>query len=336
MCRISAIVPVYNAQEHLAGCVHSILSDAPADLELILVDDGSTDHSSALCDQLAGEDSRVRVIHQQNGGASAARNTGIDAAGGDYLLFADSDDQLLPGLWQEALPTLQAKQPDLFVFGIDFSAGGSSLPSPEGCWSSPASLPDPARTLREQMLHGSTLAAPYAKFYRRSALRGLHFDPALKINEDILFNARFLTQCGPLVFCTRAFYLYNNIESGSLSRRLRDDLLDAEAATRPAFRDLLASLNLSLAECDALLQERQLHSALSQFGLLAGQKGQLPLARRAALTRQIFAVPGARSALAAQYRADPNRLLAVPYRICIALRAAGLLALYCALKNRFL
>ncbi len=336
MCRISVVVPVYNAQEHLAGCVRSILSDAPGDLELILVDDGSTDDSPVLCNQLADEDSRVHIIHQKNGGASAARNAGIDAASGDYLLFVDSDDQLLPGLWLQALPVLQTDQPDLYVFGVEFSAGGSNIPSPEGCWPNPASLPDPARTLREQMLQGCTLAGPVAKFYRLSALHGLRFDPALKINEDILFNARFLAQCGPLVFCAKAFYYCNNTQTGSLSRRLRDDLLDAEAATRPAFRDLLTSLNLSPAECEALLQERRLHSALAQFGLLAGQKGQLPFARRAALTRQIFAVPGARRALAAQYRADSNRLLAVPYRICIALHAAGLLALYCALKNRFL
>lgn len=336
MCLISVIVPVYNAQASLPGCVHSILQDAPADLELILVDDGSADQSPALCDQLAAADRRIRSLHQANGGASAARNAGICAASGDYILFVDSDDQLLPGLWQTAIPVLQQAQPDLYVFGVEFSAGGSNIPSPSGCWPSPADLPDPVRILREQMLFGCTLSGPVAKFYRRRALGDLRFDPALKINEDILFNCQFLTRCKALIFCERAFYFCNNTESGSLSRRLRDDLLEAEAATRPAFQQLLDRLSLCDADRQALLQQRQLHSALAQFGLLSGQRGQLSLSRRAALTRQIFAVPGARAALAAQYRADSNRILALPYRICFALRAPRLLALYCALKSRFL
>ncbi len=333
---VSVIVPVYQAQHSLADCAASILRDAPADLELILVEDGSPDESPALCDQLAAQDSRVQVIHQANGGASAARNAGMDAATGEYLLFVDADDQLLPGLWAEALPMLQAHAPDLYVFGVDFSSGGSDLPQPEGCWSSPAALPDPAQTLREQMLQGCTLAGPVAKFYRAAALRGLRFDPLLKINEDILFNARFLAQCGPLVFCGRAFYWCNNTEAGSLSRRLRDDLLEAEAATRPALAALLQALGLTEPEQRLLLHQRQLHCAVSQFGLLAGQRGRLPFARRRALTRQILAVPGARAALTAQYRADPNRLLALPYRIGLRLDAPGLLAAYCAVKNHFL
>ncbi len=90
--RFSVIVPVYNVESYLNECVDSILGQDYDDFEIILVDDGSLDNSPAICDEYAEKDSRVRVIHKPNGGASDARNVGIKEAGGDYLVFVDSDD----------------------------------------------------------------------------------------------------------------------------------------------------------------------------------------------------------------------------------------------------
>lgn len=94
--KISVIVPVYKAENYLEKCVRSVLEQDFADWELILVDDGSPDSSPALCDRFAAEDSRIRVLHQENGGVSVARNNGMAAATGDWLAFLDSDD------WMEA------------------------------------------------------------------------------------------------------------------------------------------------------------------------------------------------------------------------------------------
>ena len=88
----SVVIPVYEAKESLSRCVESWLGQTKKDLELLLVDDGSTDGSGALCDSYADKDGRVRVIHQKNAGVSAARNAGIESAKGEYLLFTDSDD----------------------------------------------------------------------------------------------------------------------------------------------------------------------------------------------------------------------------------------------------
>lgn len=92
----SIIVPVYQAEDTLGRCIQSVLTQKFGDFELILVDDGSRDNSGTLCDTLARADGRLLVIHQQNAGVSAARNTGIRVARGEYLLFLDSDDALLP------------------------------------------------------------------------------------------------------------------------------------------------------------------------------------------------------------------------------------------------
>ena len=98
---ISVVVPIYNVKPWLSECVNSILEqeiDVP--FEVLLVDDGSTDGCAEVCDAFAAKDPRVKVIHQENGGLSAARNTGIDAAQGRYYAFVDADDRICPGFLQ--------------------------------------------------------------------------------------------------------------------------------------------------------------------------------------------------------------------------------------------
>lgn len=93
---ISVVIPVYNVEKYLAECVDSVLAQTYTDWEAILVDDGATDSSGAMCDEYGAKDSRIRVIHQSNGGLSAARNTGLRAARGEYIYFLDSDDYIEP------------------------------------------------------------------------------------------------------------------------------------------------------------------------------------------------------------------------------------------------
>jgi len=105
MPKVSVIVPVYNAEKYLQECVDSILNQTLFDLELILVDDGSTDSSPALCDQYAAQDARVKVIHKPNGRAASARNAGLRTATGEYVAFVDSDDWISPDMYEKMLQT---------------------------------------------------------------------------------------------------------------------------------------------------------------------------------------------------------------------------------------
>lgn len=99
---ISIVIPVYNKAEYIGDCLNSLLRQDFADFEIVCVDDGSTDNSGALCDQQAADDNRIRVIHTENGGVTAARRKGVEAARGKYIVFVDADDMLLP----DALKTL--------------------------------------------------------------------------------------------------------------------------------------------------------------------------------------------------------------------------------------
>ena len=100
---ISIIVPVYKTEEYLEKCVDSILAQTFRDFELLLIDDGSPDNCPALCEEAAARDPRIRVIHQKNAGLSAARNTGVEAARGEWIGFVDSDDSIAPEMYETLL-----------------------------------------------------------------------------------------------------------------------------------------------------------------------------------------------------------------------------------------
>lgn len=113
--RVSLIIPVYNVEEYLERCVDSVLAQTYEDWELILVDDGSTDGSGEICDSYAEEDKRIRVLHQENGKQAAARNAGIDEAGGEYITFSDSDDVLHPEKLAKMVAMAEETEADVVV-----------------------------------------------------------------------------------------------------------------------------------------------------------------------------------------------------------------------------
>lgn len=329
---VSIIIPCYKAAATLARAVQSALQEAPASCTLLLVEDGSPDDTGALCDALAAKDPRITALHRPNGGAGAARNTGLDHASGDWVLFLDADDELLPGFWAAlaALPDDQTQAADLILFGMTRQSGPVPCPLAPGLY---PTLADLGPALDPLLFETGYLAAPYPKLFRRAALGGLRFEESLKINEDVLFNLFFL-QKAPAIYCASGvYYKQNDGELGSLSRSLRGDLLDAEAITRPALQTMLQNAGLDAAP---YLQKSRVRAAINQYGLLTGQRGAMPFAQRRALFARILADTEAHAALQARLRADPNRLLALPYRLGVALCWPGWLAAYTQFKNRFL
>ncbi len=113
MKKISIIVPVYNTAKYLPNCFDSIIAQTYTDYEVIVVDDGSTDGSAAICDQYAERDSRFRVVHKRNEGVSSARNIGLDKVGGQYIAFIDSDDTILPTMLEDLIRIAEAENADI-------------------------------------------------------------------------------------------------------------------------------------------------------------------------------------------------------------------------------
>ena len=106
--KVSVIIPVYNVQDYLARCIDSVVTQTHHDLEILLVDDGSTDASGDICNKLARQDQRITVIHKENGGLSDARNAGLDAMTGDYVTFIDGDDYVHPRFVEHLLRTINS------------------------------------------------------------------------------------------------------------------------------------------------------------------------------------------------------------------------------------
>ena len=187
---VSIIVPIYNAQDHIARCVESIRRQTYKNIEILLLNDGSQDVSLQVCEMYARVDDRIVLIDKANSGVAATRNLGLRQAKGKYLQFVDADDTLLPGLWQ-ALPAAFDAQPGLILYGMVRASGPAPNPLAPGCYAGPAALGD---ALDPLLFESGYLAAPYPKLFRLDVIRRnkLRFDPRLKINEDVLFNLQYL------------------------------------------------------------------------------------------------------------------------------------------------
>ena len=123
--KVSIIVPVYNTEKYLRQCIDSITSQTLREIEIIIVDDGSKEECALLCDELAKADSRIKVIHKMNGGLGFARNSGMEAASGEYVGFVDSDDYIEPGMYEELYMAAKNNGADLAVSGVCFVGGNT-------------------------------------------------------------------------------------------------------------------------------------------------------------------------------------------------------------------
>ena len=216
---ISVIIPVYNAAKTVAATVESILGQKGCSFEVILVDDGSTDSSGSVCDLLAASDDRVRVLHQVNKGVSAARNAGIEAASGTYVMFSDSDDILKEG----AFKALLHEDYDFIVGGFEkvFNDGKIEVYHPEMTDSfDGGGLFDALVNEKECYL----LNSPCFKLFRRSVIEDGHvrFVEGLSYAEDKIFVQTFLCYADRCLTVHVVVYSYI-LRDASLSSDLVSD-----------------------------------------------------------------------------------------------------------------
>lgn len=210
---VSIIVPVYNTGTYLAPCLESLTSQTHRNLEIILVDDGSTDGSGGVCDDFARRDGRVKVIHQKNSGVSAARNAGLENASGAYLTFVDADDALVPHTVETALRCLQDNDADVVTYGWQRQFEDYS----EVCCDEFACETDIPAVVREILMHYSAYGGgyPWNKLWR-VGLEMPRFNPELYYFEDLEWVIRMLLRVRKLAVCPECLYRYR-VHSGSVS-----------------------------------------------------------------------------------------------------------------------
>lgn len=211
---ITIIVPVYNIQEYLPRCVHSIMAQTYRRLEIILVDDGSTDGTGELCDELAKEDDRIRVYHKENGGTSSARNLALKYAAGEYIGFVDSDDYVEPDMYEELLGAIQRFQvPAAQTARDEIDEKGNLLPNICIPPDKPLVI-ESGEFLKELLLHRGDCSF-CTKLIRRDLFPEEAF-PVGKLNEDFHLLVRMLPLMGAVASLPhQAYHVFYRIGSNS-------------------------------------------------------------------------------------------------------------------------
>ena len=219
---ISIIVPVYRVEKYLNSCIDSLLAQTFADFEVILVDDGSPDACSALCDAAAAKDSRIRVIHQKNRGLSGARNAGLEIARGSWLAFVDSDDCVAPQFLEKLHTAAVAANAEIAICSsLCIDEAGNVLPGAEH------RIADEVLTREETLrrLVVSDFQVSWNKLYRREIFETLRF-PTGKQNEDTFFLPQVyqnITACAGVYDC---LYRYRIVQGSIMHSKTTLKTLD--------------------------------------------------------------------------------------------------------------
>lgn len=208
----SFIIPVYNCKSYLPACVESIRKVGAQNYEILLIDDGSTDGSSDVCNALALQYPEIRVIHQKNFGVSAARNLGIREAKGDYILFVDSDDLLLP-FDETIFRSLEAGDVDWLMFGMVFRYyHNDQFVKEERLVSQEKGIytPETIGEAFESLFYSNYFSPVWNKFFKKSCLveNELYFDSRLTNYEDLAFSLQVMSRCSKIAVVPEAYYLY--------------------------------------------------------------------------------------------------------------------------------
>ena len=227
--KYSVIIPVYQAEKTIVRCLDSLLTQPHDNVEVILVNDGSTDNSGTICRKYAEEYACVRYYEKENGGVSSARNYGIDRADGTYLLFVDSDDYVTSDYFEIIRSVLSKYDYDLVQFS-HYNTDGIKL-------TEKARAPYQATTRQDlfpkliELLYRKKSNGPVAKIYKNNIVKAkkIIFPEDMEVGEDRAFFIQYSFYISSLCISEKPIYIVNRENNGSLSRRFRDDL-DAQTA----------------------------------------------------------------------------------------------------------
>ncbi len=214
---ISIIIPAFNCEKTIQNTIESIRVSGINDYEILIVDDGSTDNTAVICDGLSASNDDIRCVHQKNAGASAARNTGLKNADGEYVFFFDSDDSVIPSSLENAEKIINAHHPDMLIFGMNFDyyhkgklyRRDAMVYPNEGIMN----LDDVKKNFQE-LYDCNALTPVWNKIIKKSILTNseVRFDESMIIMEDFLFVLNVLPCCKEVYCLPKAAYCYKQSE----------------------------------------------------------------------------------------------------------------------------
>lgn len=246
---VSVIVPVYNAENYLGYCLNSIVSQTYQQIEIILINDGSTDNSLAICQNYALVDDRISIITVENNGVSNARNVGLDAAKGEYIQFIDSDDVIKSNMIEQTVQMMEAYQKDVVVSSFEMITLGQNDADMNKISFSCNIMGGECVLTREKFFkkmafilwRTSLLECSWNKLFRRSIIQenNIRFPKELTLGEDFCFNMDYFQYVNGAVFTNKVYYYYMQVNKGALTRKYRADLFDNQMYLIQRFHKLL-------------------------------------------------------------------------------------------------
>ncbi len=207
MALVSIIVPVYNAENYIERCIHSIINQTYKKYELILVNDGSTDHSLEKIRKY-----NAIIINKKNGGVSSARNEGLKIATGDYIMFVDSDDWLDP----HCLEQIIKNDADIIRYNAvyEYASGESEMIAEDFDDYHYINKKDFSKDVYPKMLTGIKMNSVWRNLYRRKVIENLYFDEDMLTAEDLIFNIDAYTKANSFLYINKPFYHYMQLSDG--------------------------------------------------------------------------------------------------------------------------
>lgn len=222
--KISVIVPVYNVEKYLPRCLDSIIQQSYKNLEIILVDDGSTDNSGLICDEYAKRDARIKVLHKENGGLSSARNAGLDVCtlGGDCIAFVDSDDFISPNYLYVLLKNMKIYDADIsccsYIRTTKSTMNNDFIKSNNSC-----TILDGSSCIKFYL--EKEIVSAWGKIYKKEIFNNFRF-PLGKIHEDISTIFQVFSQARRIVYIDEKLYYYYKNFNGITKQRFNIKQLD--------------------------------------------------------------------------------------------------------------
>lgn len=299
--KISVIVPCYNVQkELLLRCVKSILAQSFTDYEVILVNDGSSEDFAPFLDEAEKLDERIRLVTQKNQGVSAARNNGVAASQGEYIIFVDADDMLLPYFFDEAVKLISDT-------GADFVIGGNAKLDP---YLENNKNADKSEAFKTEIFCGNESEkfkpyllgrllkfgndggyigrGPWTRILKREFAENTPFDTSLPIGEDILWNLQLMEKCEKICVAYRIWYLYY-INNASATHKFNSNVVDIAEKQLTAFKEYIDfnSDAQYCAYCERILEELQ---RINDY-YLSSDKCPLDKKGKKELTHKLYTAP---------------------------------------------
>ncbi len=225
--KISIIIPIYKVEKFLDKCIQSVVKQTYENIEIILVDDGSPDNCPQLCDYWANKDCRIKVIHKENGGLSDARNVGLAIATGDYIAFVDSDDWILPNMYESMLHVIKQEEADICACNII-----SCYTDRKVIWGCEEYVVGDSKKILD-LLYSDTKypVSTWNKLYRRECWREVRF-PIDKICEDAFTTYKLVHNAKRIVQIPEAFYCYRIRPESIMTSDFSIRRMDEEEAWR--------------------------------------------------------------------------------------------------------